>query len=54
MKYLTAILIVLVLQPAQASDPAGAWSTCIDNNTGTKKIIVEGPRCPRGWRKVYA
>lgn len=50
---LSALMALLSggLSTAQASDPAGTWSTCV-NQTG-KKIIVEGPRCPRNWRKVY-
>lgn len=36
---------------ANASDPAGQWSRCV-NQTG-KEIIVDGPRCPKGWRKIY-
>jgi hypothetical protein len=36
---------------AQNSDPAGQWSTCV-SQTG-KKIVVDGPTCPRGWRKLY-
>jgi hypothetical protein len=37
---------------AQNSDPAGGWTTCKHINSG-KTIVVDGPRCPNGWMKVY-
>jgi len=52
-----AVLLGLILTVAamdagaQNSDPAGQWSTCV-SQTG-KKIVVDGPTCPRGWRKLY-
>ncbi len=44
---------IMLLSPlVMASDPAGGWTKCKHIQTG-EVIIVEGPRCPSGWMKVY-
>jgi len=55
--YKIAALIALAIFAAwslesQGSDPAGGWTRCKHINTG-QEIIVDGPRCPSGWMKVY-
>ena len=51
---ITAAILAFTLLTAtvEASDPAGTWTTC-RHYTGTPVIIVDGPRCPRGFTKQY-